>query len=83
MIAHALFFHALDDLVHQLILDVPVLLVAPPDQHVGPLEQFVRQPLVRVGQTGLDDLPALEVLQPLGDGAVDVVRINVLRRGAF
>ena len=62
-----------------------MFLMAPPDQDVRALEQFVTDALVRIVQAGLDDFPALglERLQPFSDGSVDVLGINLLGSGIY
>ena len=74
-------FELVDDLVHQLIFDLAMLLVAPPDQHVSAVQQFVADALVRFVQTGFDHFPALlqQRLESIGNRCVDVLRINFFR----
>jgi hypothetical protein len=82
--AHALFLDALHDLPDQFIFDGLVLLVAPPDEDIGFLQEVVRDALVGIGQVGDHDVPAPERFpQALGDGRVDVLRVHVCRRGAL
>src|ERR1035441_4248617 len=71
--AHVTLFHSIDDLAHQFVFDLAVLLVAPPDQYVGAVEEGVAKALVRVNEAGLDDLPPLgrERLEHPRDGAGD------------
>src|ERR1035441_543549 len=46
--AHVPFFHTIDDLAHQFVFHLAVLLVAPPYQDVGAVEQGVANALVGV-----------------------------------
>ena len=81
--SHFALFDAGDDFVHQFVFDLAVLFVAPPDEDVRAVEQFVTDALVGVAQAGGDDFPAidLERFKALGDGKINVLRINILRAG--
>ena len=81
--AHALLFDPALYPGHKLVLHLPVLLVAPPDQDIGAIEQLVTEALVRVVEAGLHNVPAfgLKRLQPFGNRRVDVVGIDLLGRG--
>ena len=69
------------DLVDQVVFDVAVAFVPPPNQYIRAAEQFVADPLVRVIETGLDHLPAagFEWGQSLCNRSIDILRINLLR----
>jgi hypothetical protein len=82
--AHPVSFDALHNLCNQLVFNQVVLFVAPPNQHVRAVQQFVRQPLIGLADVGHHHFPTVERLfEAFGHRAVNVVRIDPFRSGAF
>src|SRR6266478_2188655 len=81
--AHAFLLHPLLNFIYQLIANFVMLFVAPPDQHIGALDQGVADALVWIIEAGFDDFPALgfEWLKAFSNRAVDIVGIDGFRIG--
>ena len=75
------FEHALLQAVDYLVLDLIVSQMSPPDQHVGNVEQFVGEAMLRLVERGGAGLHVRQRFQKPRDGLVDTVRIVRLDLG--
>ena len=75
--------HAGCDFVDEFVFHFTMLFVTPPDEDVGAVKEVVADALIRIIEAGSNDFPALgfKWFKALGDGEVDVLKINVLRFG--
>src|SRR6185295_1083783 len=69
---------AFDDPRDPRVGDVAVLLVAPPDDDLGPVDVLVRQPLAGILDADRADLAVILLFQVLGQVVAQVVRIDLL-----
>src|ERR1051326_4138680 len=71
----------MEDALRRLFAHLPVPCMAPPDQHVRLSQRLLGAALLRLIQVGdlRDNLPLAQLVQPLRNGSIQAVGIDLLR----